>query len=256
VIAMVNAGYEARWRRWHRAHRGPACADLEDGGRADTLLRRRRRRAPRRLRAIDIPLRWCGPARACGSRPCRRPGPDDLWRSASRSDDRRGLSAARPSPTCCGCARPRPQALRRPSGAPRWSARRPRSPARSATRPCASIHRRDFGERLRRLFFGSDERRGPESQGGGRMRNGVEPQGVASGPQCDAQPSSFATRPADGLRGRESAAGRKPIHAVATAPPCHSGGTNSAGRINHPGCSTSIWRRWKAPNSVTPTQRR
>ena len=33
----------------HRAHRRPARAALEDGGRADALLRRRRRRPPRRL---------------------------------------------------------------------------------------------------------------------------------------------------------------------------------------------------------------
>ena len=50
VIAMASAGYEGdSGAARHRAHRRAARAELEDGGRAGALLRRRRSRPPRGL---------------------------------------------------------------------------------------------------------------------------------------------------------------------------------------------------------------
>ena len=82
VIAMVTAGLRGdRRAARHRAHRGSARAPLENGRRADAVLRRRRRRPARRLsggrsRAAAPPARQereiRDPARGAGP---RRPGP-------------------------------------------------------------------------------------------------------------------------------------------------------------------------------------
>ena len=138
----------------HRAHRRAAGAALEDDGRADPLLRRRRRRPARGLSG--------GRSGAAAAQARQEPEFASLPEgriptiscapAAARRSTRCSAPRAR-SPRCCGCARPRPAPSIRRSGAPRSRRAWARSPPRSATIPCAN-YRRDFGDRLRRLFDG------------------------------------------------------------------------------------------------------
>ena len=63
--------------------------------------------------------------------------PDDLVRSAGREAIADVIGAARPLGQCCGRARPKGTRSTRRSGAPRWRRASTRSPAASATKPCA-----------------------------------------------------------------------------------------------------------------------
>ena len=142
VIAMVTAGYAATVAPLGTALTdGSARAPVEDGGRADPVLRRRRRRPPRRL-SRDRPRAAAHQAgqepavRDAARRPrSRRPRP--LRRSPARSPT---CSPARDRwAKCCGAGdRGRPRryagAPRRPRGAASTSSRTP-----SATRRCAAI---------------------------------------------------------------------------------------------------------------------
>jgi len=158
VIAMVNAGYEGAVAPlgtaltedqlaliWKMADEPILCFDGDGAGRRAAY------------RAIDIALRWCGPARACGSRPCRSQDPDDLWRSGGREAIDAVLSAAVRSPTCCGCVRPRPQAHDARAARRAGSARR-RDHRRDRRRDRAQVLSARFRRAAAAAVLRSDER--------------------------------------------------------------------------------------------------
>ncbi len=159
VIAMVTAGFRRdRRAARHRADRGPAHAAVEDGGRADPVLRRRQGRPARRLsggrhRVAAAPARQEPVVRE----PARRPGPGrsgalgrqrrDRRRAGGRAATRRGAVDARDRDREFRHAR----AARRPRGAhqpgdgrdrPRGGAQilspGPRGPAAQSVRPAGA----------------------------------------------------------------------------------------------------------------------
>ena len=165
VIAMVTAGFEATVAPLGTALTADQLgAAVEDGRRADPLLRRRRGRPARRLSGgRSGAAAVAGPARACASPRCRTARIPTIWSAPAAARRSRTCSARRArSPRCCGCARPRPAASTRRSGAPRSRRGWARSWPRSATNRCADITAQDFGARLRQLFApagGRDRRR-------------------------------------------------------------------------------------------------
>ena len=99
VIAMVTAGYPATVAPLGTAlTEDQLDAAVEDGRRADPVLRRRQ--APVGARPIAPSIwrcRGCGPARACNSRCCRKASdPDDLVRAGGREAVAEVLAGARP----------------------------------------------------------------------------------------------------------------------------------------------------------------
>ena len=123
----------------HGADRRSAGAAVADGRRTDPVLRRRRRRAPRRLsrarsRAAADPAGQEPEARGAAG----RPGPGRS-RALRRPRGNRGRARARRgrSPRCCGRARARPAPSIRRNGAPPWKRASAKSRRRSATKPCA-----------------------------------------------------------------------------------------------------------------------
>jgi DNA primase len=110
-------------------------------------------------------------------------------------------------------------------------------------------YRRDFGERLRRLFFGADERpRQGQRQGqspGRRPNNEWRGANKDRKPGRNAKPadrySSFTTRPGDGpyVVASPQLAASPIMRGHRAAMPLREALILQAA-INHPGCSTSI----------------
>ena len=142
VIAMVTAGFEATVAPlgtaltadqlgllWKMADEPMLCFD-GDSRRAARRLSRRRSGAAADPGRQEPALR----------QPAGRPRPRRPRARGRPRRDRRGARRARArSPTCCGCARPRPAASTRRSGAPRSRRGSPRSRRPSATNRCANI---------------------------------------------------------------------------------------------------------------------
>ena len=154
VIAMVTSGFARRRRAArHGAHRKPARAALEDGGRADPLLRRRPRRTEggvscRRSRAAASQTRQepalCAAAGGAGPRRSRALG------RARR--DRGGDLGRAPARGVCGRARSRAASFATPERRAALEARIGELANAIRDEVVRRYYRQDLAERLHRAF--------------------------------------------------------------------------------------------------------
>ena len=242
---MVTAGFEATV-----APLGTALTDeqlgaaLEDGGRADALLRRRQRRPARRLPR--------GRHRAAAAQARQEPAVRDCCRKARIPTISCAPAAARRSPRCSTARARSPTMLwtreteagpLRHAGAPRragGAARRGHA-QRSATRPCASTTGRTFGARLRQLLAPSRRRPAQRARrtASRRRRTAARQRRPRQWPRSQPRARRLARRPRRrsqrrALCGREPAARRQP---GASRPPrrhAAARGADPAGVLNHP----------------------
>ena len=208
VIAMVNAGYEGAVAplgtaltedqlalTWKMADEPILCFDGDGAG----------RRAAYRAVDIALPLVRPGKSLRFATLP-EGQDPDDLWRSGGREAIDAVLSAARPLADMLWMRETEAASFTTPERRAALEARIGEITGAIGDETVRKYYRRDFGERLRRLFFGSDERPRPgqwPGQSQGRRPNS-EWRGANKGrkPGRNATPtgrySSFATRPGDG----------------------------------------------------------
>jgi DNA primase len=160
VIAMVNAGYEGAVAPlgtaltedqlaliWKMADEPILCFDGDGAG----------RRAAYRAVDIALPLVRPGKSLRFASLP-EGQDPDDLWRSGGREAVDAVLSAARPLADMLWMRETEAASFTTPERRAALEARIGEITAAIGDETVRKYYRRDFGERLRRLFFGSDER--------------------------------------------------------------------------------------------------
>jgi DNA primase len=204
VIAMVNAGYEGAVAPlgtaltedqltliWKMADEPILCFDGDGAG----------RRAAYRAVDIALPLVRPGKSLRFASLP-EGQDPDDLWRSGGREAIDAVLSAARPLADMLWMRETEAASFTTPERRAALEARIGEITAAIGDETVRKYYRRDFGERLRRLFFGSDERpRGGQSPGR-RPNNNWRGANKGGKPGRNTTPaarySSFASRPTDG----------------------------------------------------------
>ncbi len=171
VIAMVNAGYEGAVAplgtaltedqlalTWKMADEPILCFDGDGAG----------RRAAYRAVDIALPLVRPGKSLRFATLP-EGQDPDDLWRSGGREAIDAVLSAARPLADMLWMRETEAASFATPERRAALEARIGEITATIGDETVRKYYRRDFGERLRRLFFGSDERPRP-GQWPGRRR--------------------------------------------------------------------------------------
>jgi len=197
VIAMVNAGYEAAVAPlgtalttdqlaliWRMADEPILCFDGDSAG----------HRAAYRAVDLALPLLRPGKSLKFASLP-EGQDPDDLWRSGGREAIEAVLSAARPLADVLWTRETEAGSLATPERRAALEARIGEITAGIGDETVRKYYRRDFGERLRRLFF--DERPRPrQSSGRGansdwRVANRERKPGRNSSPT---RYSPFATR--------------------------------------------------------------
>jgi DNA primase len=201
VIAMVNAGYEGAVAPlgtaltedqlallWKMADEPILCFDGDGAG----------RRAAYRAVDIALPLVRPGKSLRFATLP-EGQDPDDLWRSGGREAIDAVLSAARPLADMLWMRETEAASFTTPERRAALEARVGEITGAIGDETVRKYYRRDFGERLRRLFFGSDERPRPgQSQG---RRPNSEWRGANKGRKpgrngtSTGRYSSFATRP-------------------------------------------------------------
>ena len=264
VIAMVSAGLRGDGRAArHRADRRPARAAVEDGRRADPLLRRRRRRPARRLSR--------GRSRAAADRagqepalrePARRPGPRrPRARGRPRGGGRGARRARGRSPQVLWMRETEAGGFDTPERRAALEARLGEVTAAIGDETVRRYYRREFGDRLRRLFEATSGRRRRPKQGRSdprgrrawpqRAGHGARPQHAGS---CRRARAAGRRR---ALRGGEPAAGGEP--GASRPPRRHSAprGADPAGRPQPSlACSTTIWRSSPSSSSAMPRPRR
>jgi len=172
VIAMVNAGYEAAVAPlgtaltadqlvllWKMADEPILCFDGDSAG----------RRAAYRAVDIALPLVRPGKSLRFASLPDGQ-DPDDLWRSGGREAIDAVLAAARPLAEVLWARETEAGGFATPERRAALEARVGEITAVIGDETVRKYYRRDFGERLRRLFFAPDER--PRRTGNGDWRSG------------------------------------------------------------------------------------
>src|SRR6266704_2910338 len=160
VIAMVNAGYEGAVAplgtaltedqlalTWKMADEPILCFDGDGAG----------RRAAYRAVDIALPLVRPGKSLNFATLPDDQ-DPDDLWRSGGREAIDAVVSAARPLADMLWMRETEAASFTTPERRAALEARIGEITATIGDETVRKYYRRDFGERLRRLFFGSDER--------------------------------------------------------------------------------------------------
>jgi len=160
VIAMVNAGYEGAVAPlgtaltedqlaliWKMADEPILCFDGDGAG----------RRAAYRAIDIALPLVRPGKSLRFATLP-EGQDPDDLWRSGGREAIDAVLSAARPLADMLWMRETEAASFTTPERRAALEARVGEITGAIGDETVRKYYRRDFGERLRRLFFGSDER--------------------------------------------------------------------------------------------------
>jgi DNA primase len=208
VIAMVNAGYEGAVAplgtaltedqlalTWKMADEPILCFDGDGAG----------RRAAYRAVDIALPLVRPGKSLRFATLP-EGQDPDDLWRSGGREAIDAVLSAARPLADMLWMRETEAASFATPERRAALEARIGEITATIGDETVRKYYRRDFGERLRRLFFGSDERprpgQWPGQWPGRRANSDWRGANKARKPARNGSPadrySSFATRPGDG----------------------------------------------------------
>src|SRR5882757_8388235 len=208
VIAMVNAGYEGAVAPlgtaltedqlaliWKMADEPILCFDGDGAG----------RRAAYRAVDIALPLVRPGKSLRFATLP-EGQDPDDLWRSGGREAIDAVLSAARPLADMLWMRETEAASFTTPERRAALEARIGEITATIGDETVRKYYRRDFGERLRKLFFGSYERPRPGQRPG--QSQGRRPNSEWRGANKDRKPgrnatpadrySSFATRPGDG----------------------------------------------------------
>jgi DNA primase len=204
VIAMVNAGYEGAVAPlgtaltedqlaliWKMADEPILCFDGDGAG----------RRAAYRAVDIALPLVRPGKSLRFATLP-EGQDPDDLWRSGGREAIDAVLSAARPLSDMLWMRETEAASFATPERRAALEARIGEITAAIGDETVRKYYRRDFGERLRRLFFGSDERPRAGQSPGRRPNNNWRGAKKGGKPSRNASPagrySSFASRPVDG----------------------------------------------------------
>jgi DNA primase len=204
VIAMVNAGYEGAVAPlgtaltedqlaliWKMADEPILCFDGDGAG----------RRAAYRAVDIALPLVRPGKSLRFATLP-EGQDPDDLWRSGGREAIDAVLSAARPLADMLWMRETEAASFTTPERRAALEARIGEITGAIGDETVRKYYRRDFSERLRRLFFSSDERpRGGQSPGR-RPKNDWRGANKGGKPGRNTTPagrySSFANRPVDG----------------------------------------------------------
>ena len=196
VIAMVNAGYEGAVAPlgtaltedqlaliWKMADEPILCFDGDGAG----------RRAAYRAIDIALPLVRPGKSLRFATLP-EGQDPDDLWRSGGREAIDAVLSAARPLADMLWMRETEAASFTTPERRAALEARVGEITGAIGDETVRKYYRRDFGERLRRLFFGSDERPRNKRMANSewRMANRGDKGRRNSSP---ARYSPFATRP-------------------------------------------------------------
>src|SRR5262249_27997572 len=197
VIAMVNAGYEGAVAPlgtaltadqlaliWKMADEPILCFDGDSAG----------RRAAYRAVDLALPLLKPGKSLKFASLP-EGQDPDDLWRSGGREAIEAVLSAARPLADVLWTRETEAGSLATPERRAALEARIGEITAGIGDETVRKYYRRDFGERLRKLFF--DERPGNKRivNSEWRMANRDRRPGRNSPPT---RHSPFAIRPPEG----------------------------------------------------------
>jgi DNA primase len=194
VIAMVNAGYEAAVAPlgtalttdqlaliWKMADEPILCFDGDSAG----------RRAAYRAVDLALPLVRPGKSLRFASLP-EGQDPDDLWRSGGREAIEAVLAAARPLADMLWTRETEAGGFATPERRAALEARIGDITAGIGDDTVRKYYRRDFGERLRRLFF--DERPGNKRIANSEWRMGNR----GEKPRRNSSPtrySPFATRP-------------------------------------------------------------
>jgi DNA primase len=194
VIAMVNAGYEAAVAPlgtaltadqlaliWKMADEPILCFDGDSAGRRAAY------------RAVDLALPFVRPGKSLrfASLP-EGQDPDDLWRSGGREAIEAVLAAARPLADMLWTRETEAGGFATPERRAALEARIGEITAGIGDDTVRKYYRRDFGERLRKLFFAPDERPKRIANGEWRMGNRGDKGRRVSSPT---RYSSFATRP-------------------------------------------------------------
>jgi DNA primase len=204
VIAMVNAGYEGAVAPlgtaltedqlaliWKMADEPILCFDGDAAG----------RRAAYRAVDIALPLVRPGKSLRFATLP-EGQDPDDLWRSGGREAIDAVLSAARPLADMLWMRETEAASFTTPERRAALEARIGEITAAIGNETVRKYYRRDFGERLRKLFFSSDERPRRGQSPGRRPNSEWRGANKDRKPGRNATPaarySSFTTRPADG----------------------------------------------------------
>src|SRR5215468_4964882 len=194
VIAMVNAGYEAAVAPlgtaltsdqllllWKMADEPILCFDGDSAG----------HRAAYRAVDLALPLLKPGKSLRFASLP-EGQDPDDLWRSGGREAIEAVLLAARPLADVLWTRETEAGSLATPERRAALEARIGEITAGIGDETVRKYYRRDFGERLRRLFF--DERPGNKRIANSEWRMGNRSEkGRRNSPPTRYSP--FATRP-------------------------------------------------------------
>jgi len=204
VIAMVNAGYEGAVAplgtaltedqlalTWKMADEPILCFDGDGAG----------RRAAYRAVDIALPLVRPGKSLRFATLP-EGQDPDDLWRSGGREAIDAVLSAARPLADMLWMRETEAASFATPERRAALEARIGEITAAINDETVRKYYRRDFGERLRRLFFGADERPRPGQSPRRRPNNDWRGANKGGKPGRNGTPAaryaSFASRPIDG----------------------------------------------------------
>jgi DNA primase len=174
VIAMVNAGYEGAVAPlgtaltedqlaliWKMADEPILCFDGDGAG----------RRAAYRAVDIALPLVRPGKSLRFASLP-EGQDPDDLWRSGGREAIDAVLSAARPLADMLWMRETEAASFTTPERRAALEARIGEISASIGDETVRKYYRRDFGERLRKLFFAPDERPRTKRIANGEWRMG------------------------------------------------------------------------------------
>jgi len=201
VIAMVSAGFEATVAplgtaltaeqlalMWKLADEPTLCFDGDEAG----------RRAAYRAADLALPLVRPGKSLKFASLP-EGQDPDDLWRSGGREAIEAVLAAARPLADMLWTRETEAGGFATPERRAALEARIGEITAGIGDETVRKYYRRDFGERLRKLFFDDRPRSvqpaGRGASGDWRMANRGRKPGRNLPP---GRHSSFATRPAEG----------------------------------------------------------
>jgi DNA primase len=197
VIAMVNAGYEAAVAPlgtaltadqlaliWKMADEPILCFDGDSAG----------RRAAYRAVDLALPLVRPGKSLKFASLP-EGQDPDDLWRSGGREAIEAVLAAARPLADVLWTRETEAGSLATPERRAALEARIGEITAGIGDETVRKYYRRDFGERLRKLFFAPDERPRYKRTANSEWRMGNRGERPRRNSTSATRYSPFASRP-------------------------------------------------------------